>query len=90
MNDETKEILDITQEEAAEVIVAISKVSRFGFDNIKPGQSITNREHLEVELGDVLAMIDILVDKKIVNRDSIEKAIQAKREKLKIWSNIEL
>ena len=53
----------ILQEECAEVVVAVSKIGRFGMDNFKPGKPKTNREHLEEELGDVLAMIDILIQK---------------------------
>ena len=53
MDNKTKEILDITQEECAEVVVAISKISRFGIDNYKPGKPLTNRQHLEEEVGDL-------------------------------------
>lgn len=88
MNSKEKEIMDITQEECAEVVVAISKISRFGIDNYKPGKPKTNREHLEEELGDLLAMVDIMVDHGIVSLDKLEVAKQAKIEKLKKWSNI--
>ena len=88
MDTETKEVMDILQEECAEVIQAVSKISRFGLDNYKPGKPKTNRQHLEEELGDMLAMIDILHSMDIVSWTNIEKAAQAKREKLKIWSNI--
>ena len=80
--------MDILQEECAEVIQAVSKISRFGIDNFKPGKSVTNREHLEEELGDVLAMIDILLEKKLISLDKLEIAKSAKIEKLKKWSNI--
>jgi hypothetical protein len=33
MDPKTKEALDILQEECAEVIQAVSKISRFGLDN---------------------------------------------------------
>ena len=80
--------MDITQEECAEVIQAISKVSRFGIDNSKPGTNYTNRAHLEEELGDVLAMIDIMLEQGIVSQHNLEVAKLAKIEKLKKWSNI--
>lgn len=83
-----KEVMDITQEECAEVIQAISKISRFGIDNLKPGKPKTNREHLEEELGDLLAMIDILLEHNVVSQDSLESAKHAKKEKLKQWSTI--
>ena len=60
MDSQTKEVMDILQEECAEVIQAVSKISRFGLDNFKPGKPKTNREHLEEEIGDLMCMIDLL------------------------------
>jgi NTP pyrophosphatase (non-canonical NTP hydrolase) len=88
MDNQTKEVMDILQEECAEVIQAVSKISRFGLDNLKPGKPKTNREHLEEELGDLYAMIEILQEMDVVSWANIELAAEAKREKLKIWSNI--
>jgi len=81
--------MDIAQEECAEVIQAISKISRFGIDNLKPGKPKTNREHLEEELGDLLAMVDILENMEAINMVNVNLARRAKIEKLKIWSNIQ-
>jgi NTP pyrophosphatase (non-canonical NTP hydrolase) len=88
MDMKTKEILDITQEECAEVVVAVSKISRFGIDNYKPGKPLTNRQHLEEEVGDLLAMIDLMRDFGVIDMKSVEVARVAKIEKLKQWSNI--
>lgn len=88
MDTKTKEILDITQEECAEVVVAVSKISRFGIDNFKPGKPKTNREHLEEEVGDLMAMIDLMVEHKIIDINNVDVARKAKKEKLKQWSNI--
>ena len=88
MNSKEKETLDILQEECAEVIQAVSKISRFGMDNLKPGKPKTNREHLEEELGDMLAMIDILCNMGVVELDNLRVAKLAKIEKLKKWSTI--
>jgi len=88
MNAKEKEVLDILQEECAEVIQAVSKINRFGADNVKPGKPKTNREHLEEELGDMLAMIDIMLELDIVDMDNLEIAKRAKIVKLKQWSNI--
>ena len=88
MSPQAKEALDILQEECGEVIVAVSKISRFGLDNYKPGKPKTNRQHLEEELGDLMAMIDILQEMDVVSYANIEKAAEAKHEKLKKWSTI--
>lgn len=80
--------MDILQEECAEVIQAVSKISRFGLDNLKPGKPKTNREHLEEELGDLLAMIDILHEMDVVSWSNLDLAKDAKIEKLKKWSSI--
>jgi len=88
IDNQTKEVMDILQEECAEVIQAVSKISRFGLDNFKPGKPKTNRKHLEEELGDLYAMIEILQELDVVSWHNIELAAEAKREKLKKWSNI--
>jgi len=88
MNSKEKEVMDILQEECAEVIQAVSKISRFGIDNFKPGKPKTNRDHLEEELGDMLAMIDIMLELRVISIDNLEVAKKAKIEKLKKWSSI--
>jgi NTP pyrophosphatase (non-canonical NTP hydrolase) len=80
--------MNILQEECAEVIQAVSKISRFGIDNFKPGKAKTNREHLEEELGDMIAMICILEKMGVINQDALELATKAKIQKLKKWSTI--
>lgn len=86
--DKEREILLIAQEECAEVIQAISKCFRFGLDNFKPGKPKTNREHLEEELGDLMAMMNIMCENNMVNPTNIEKAAVEKVQKLKEWSTI--
>lgn len=86
--DTAQEILLILQEECAEVVQAISKCQRFGLDGVKPGKPKTNREHLQDELGDLLTMIELLIDHGIVTEAALLDAQFAKRDKLKQWSNI--
>jgi len=88
MNTTHKEILDITQEECAEVIVAISKISRFGLDNYKPNKPLTNRQHLAEELGDLQAMIDLCIEHNLVDPQEVLAAAGNKIAKLKQWSSI--
>jgi len=80
------EVLLIAQEECAEVIQAISKVFRFGMDDEYKGQ--TNREHLEEEIGDLMCMIDLLIDQGIVSESAVMTAKNEKLNKLMTWSNI--
>jgi NTP pyrophosphatase (non-canonical NTP hydrolase) len=88
MNDKLSEVMDILQEECAEVIQAVSKVRRFGLDNRHPTSTQTNVEHLEEELGDLLAMVDLLKSMNIVSESGLDKAKEAKITKLKMWSHI--
>lgn len=89
MDNQVKEILCITQEECAEVSQSVSKIFRFGWDSKHPKTGVNNREHLEEEIGDLLAMVDILVEKCIISDSNVNVARKAKREKLKTWSSIE-
>jgi len=88
MDNTTREIMNILSEECAEVIQAVSKCHRFGLHNAKPGKPLTNAEHLEGEIGDLLAMIDLLISKGVIEEENLELAKHAKFEKLKKWSNI--
>lgn len=78
-------VMAILQEECAEVVQAVSKVYRFGLDNAWNG--VTNKQALITEIGDVLALIDILIKETDINisEEDILDAIEAKREKLKIF-----
>ena len=89
MNDDTKEILTILQEECAEVIVEVSKCFRFGPDQMMEGMNVTNMERLQKEIGDLQAMIELLIDNKVgVTTQGIKEAKKAKFQKLKQWSNL--
>ena len=89
MNEDTKEILTILQEECAEVIVEVSKCFRFGPDQMMEGTDITNIQRLEKEIGDLQAMIELLVDNSVgVTTQGLKQAKKAKFKKLKQWSNL--
>ena len=83
-----QEAMDILQEECAEAIVEVSKIRRFGINEVHYKSGLTHRTQLEMELGDVLAMIDILVDQGIVGREALERFALQKKDKLTKWSNI--
>lgn len=48
------------QEEAAEVIQAVSKIRRFGPNNHHPDRTTTNKQELVGELEDFLAILAVL------------------------------
>lgn len=48
------------QEEAAEVIQAVSKINRFGETGKHPDRSTTNKQELIAELEDFLAILAVL------------------------------
>lgn len=88
MNTATQEALDILQEECAEVIVQVSKCRRFGLDSVHYRTGELHRVMLEQEIGDVLALIDILADQGIIDTDALDSAKENKRLKLMQWSRI--
>lgn len=86
MDKKDLEALAILQEECAEVIQAVSKILRFGVDNTWNGR--TARQDLEDEIGDVQAMIGILLERQIINEDHVVLAEARKIEKLHRWSSL--
>jgi NTP pyrophosphatase (non-canonical NTP hydrolase) len=87
MNKKNQEALVILQEECAEVIQAVSKCYRFGLDNQhKSGD--TQRANLELEIGDMLALVDILVEQGVIDLNNLQTAKLNKVEKLKKWSSL--
>jgi NTP pyrophosphatase (non-canonical NTP hydrolase) len=88
MNNRDREILLIAQEECAEVIQAISKIFRFGFDAKHPNEDRNNLQRLEEELGDLVCMVGLIMNKKIVSESGVESAAEMKLKKLRTWSTI--
>jgi len=76
------EVLIITMEECGELIQACSKVMR---TKNKQKKYINN---LKDEVGDVVAMIEIMKQYLIVTQEEIDDRIAVKREKLQKWSNL--
>jgi NTP pyrophosphatase (non-canonical NTP hydrolase) len=80
------EIMLIAQEECAEVTQAISKVFRFGLDGVHDGA--TNKQRLEEEVGDLLCMIEMMIEQKLIDGQAVAQAGINKKQKLAKWSNI--
>ena len=88
MKRQTQEALDILQEECAEAIVEVSKCRRFGLESLHYKTGIKHATMLETEVGDVLALVDILIEQGILDTATLDIAKEAKKEKLKKWSRI--
>ena len=88
MNERVQEILDILQEECGEVIVEVSKCRRFGIDSVHYKTGELHQHMLTQELGDVLAMMRLLVENGVVSMEALEAAGERKLEKLRKWSTI--
>lgn len=82
VNEYQEEVLNILQEECAEVIQAASKIKRFGLIG-KRGDDITNLDSLEMEIGDVLTLIEMLIESDIgITHENINAARANKRVRL--------
>ena len=60
--------------------------ARFGFDSEYNGK--TNHQRLTEEVGDLLCMINLMIENKIIPEMATYNASFAKRHKLEQWSNI--
>jgi hypothetical protein len=78
------ELLTIFMEECAEATVEASKLIRFG------SETFADVYKMEVEVGDLLCMIDLLDEYGIIDIKEVASHREAKREKLKKWSNLKL
>lgn len=67
MQNKTQYYLDKMQEEAAEIIQAVSKIRRFGPDNHHPDRTETNKGELVAELEDFLALLAALESTGFIN-----------------------
>ena len=72
MQNRIEELLTILQEEAAEIIQAVSKIRRFG------EESQTNKADLVTEVGDLLGVLKALVDDAYIDEDEMLSAADAK------------
>ena len=88
LNEHQEECLNILQEECSEVIQAASKIKRFGLNNRKEITDLTNLESLELELGDVLALIELCKVSGIgITDEGLERAKNNKFARIYQWMN---
>jgi hypothetical protein len=82
---ETEHLLSCLAEECAEVAHEVSKALRFGLDNIYPevpgGRTV--RAKIKAESVDLIAVLQLLVEKKILEDGWDERLCQEKKEKIR-------
>lgn len=78
MNQNIQRYLDKMQEEAAEVIQAISKIRRFGPQNHHPERNQTNLQELVGELEDFLALVAALEAERVFDLTQSQQNIANK------------
>ena len=88
MDPRLQELLTIAQEECAEVIHMICKCKRFGIDNTHLKSGLQNRQRLTEEVGDLLAMLELMIAERVIDAAEVEAAKAAKIEKLRVWSSL--
>lgn len=79
-----EERLDLLIEECSEVIKAASKIKRFGYQSTNPyaPQDGTNLNQLQLEMGDLDAIYELLIANKDVDVEAINERHREKYPKL--------
>lgn len=75
---QTQYLICKLQEEAAEVIQAVSKINRFGEQNRHPDRTTTNKQELVGELEDFLAILAVLEQMRWIDLTLSHSNIKAK------------
>lgn len=66
-----RELLTVLAEEANEVGQRVCKALRFGLREIQPGQPHDNAFRIGLEIGDLLEVVNFLVEAKVIHPDAI-------------------
>lgn len=80
----TEHLLTCLAEEGGELTQAATKSLRFGLQDIGPGLEQTNKERLEAEIADLLGVVELLQQYRIIGAIS-ENAIAQKRVKVRTY-----
>lgn len=72
------ERLSLLAEEAGEVVQAVGKILRHGYESQHPDGGPTNRENLQREIGDLAAACQLMVSNYDLSAESLELARDTK------------
>ena len=82
--DARQQLLVIMMEECGELIQACSKALRRG----ELFQYSDSESQLKQEIADVYCMIELMQDWDVISWEEIERGVERKREKLRVWSDL--
>ncbi len=77
--------LEHLAEEAAEVIQIKSKIVRFGLADLWPERGKTNQQALGEEVGNMLAIIDLLMEQGVIVALDVRRGKENKLRRMKRW-----
>ncbi len=86
---EQEHLLECLSEECSEVIKEVCKAQRFGLEDINPKTGVRNRTAISHELTDLIAVVDMLVDRGILVNDQLFNQNDIANKKAKVEHYIE-
>tara|TARA_B100000927_G_scaffold183112_1_gene147444 strand:- start:686 stop:964 length:279 start_codon:yes stop_codon:yes gene_type:complete len=82
--DQRQQLMVVTMEECGELVQACSKILR----RQELYADTKYVQNLKDEIGDVYAMIQLIVEHDVVSWEELDKRVKVKREKLSKWSDL--
>jgi hypothetical protein len=82
-----QQLMAITSEESAELTQVCMKIMR-KYTTLKEIQNDKYRDLLIEEAGDVLCMIELLVEHGVLTNEELGARVTVKRNKLSVWSDL--
>ena len=82
-----QQLMAITTEECAELTQVCMKLMR-KYDSLDKAKNDKYIKLLVEEAGDVLCMIELMVEHNVVTNEELGARVNVKREKLKQWSTL--
>ena len=82
MTEAEAETLACLSEEAGEIVQIVAKALRHGLGSCHPDGGETNRENINKEVGDLLAIVSIAVGWGMLDADSIESYRRGKLDRI--------
>lgn len=82
-----QQLMAITAEECGELTQVCMKIMR-KYTTLEEIENDKYRELMIEEAGDVLCMIELMVEHEILTNEDLRARVKVKRDKLKTWSNL--